>query len=342
MIKHLVLSGGGHSLFHTFGALRYLQEKQIWKKQHIESIYGTSAGGLVGALMCLQYDYDKEEDWNILQKYLVERPWHDAFPLTTKTFIDSYSKRGLFDRGFVETVFKPLFLAKDISMNVTMQEFYQYSNIDLHLFAFELHKFEIVDISHETHADLPLLTALHMTSAFPIIFSPHISDDGKCYLDGGVKSNYPLDICIQSGKKEEEILGIHRKKTTTSTFVLNNDSNSNETASTKEPKVKKEKENKKENKKEKEATITIKEGEREKITNSASILDYILVFVYKLIKSICTENKQPTITNDVTYSSEHFSYFHLKKCLTSREYRQKYIDEGKQAAQDYYNTVVKN
>jgi len=314
MIKHLVLSGGGHSLFHTFGVLRYLQEHRVWKRSNIQSIYGTSAGGLMGALLCLNYDYDKQEDWDTLQKYLVDRPWHEAFPITTKTFINSYSKRGLFDRGFVETIFKPLFLAKDISMNITMKELYDYSKIDLHVFSFELHKFEVIDISHETHPDLPLLTALHMTSAYPILFSPHISDNGKCYLDGGVKSNYPLDICIKSGKKNEEILGISKKRF---------NATSNE-----------ENKEKEQEKQEDECKTPMT------ITKSSSILDYIFAFLYKLIKSICTEYKQPLISNEVTYAIEPFSYFHLKNCLLNKEFREKYINEGQRAAENYM--VVKN
>jgi predicted acylesterase/phospholipase RssA len=31
--------------------------------------------------------------------------------------------------------------------------------------------------------------------------------DGKCYLDGGISTNYPLNYCIESGNKKDEILG---------------------------------------------------------------------------------------------------------------------------------------
>jgi hypothetical protein len=49
-----------------------------------------------------------------------------------------------------------------------------------------------------------------MTSAFPVIFTPVIIDD-KCYIDGGIFSNYAVNICLQETRcKHEEILGIKK------------------------------------------------------------------------------------------------------------------------------------
>ncbi len=50
-IKHLVISGGGPTLFRTLGALQHLQETTFWKIDEIESIYGTSAGAIVAVLL---------------------------------------------------------------------------------------------------------------------------------------------------------------------------------------------------------------------------------------------------------------------------------------------------
>jgi predicted acylesterase/phospholipase RssA len=49
-----------------------------------------------------------------------------------------------------------------------------------------------------------------MTSALPILISPVCIED-KCYIDGGVSSNYPLNYCIESGKNPDEILGFKNK-----------------------------------------------------------------------------------------------------------------------------------
>ena len=54
-IKHLVLSGGGPSMIQTLGAIQHLEKKNIIQRANIQSIYGTSAGAIVGVLYCFQF-----------------------------------------------------------------------------------------------------------------------------------------------------------------------------------------------------------------------------------------------------------------------------------------------
>ena len=91
-----------------------------------------------------------------------------------------------------------------------MKEFYEYSGIEFNFITCDANHFTRVTISHKTHPDLELITVLCMTSAFPIIFTPIIIDD-KCYIDGGIFSNYAVNICLQeTGCKREEILGVKK------------------------------------------------------------------------------------------------------------------------------------
>jgi|LauGreDrversion4_2_1035121.scaffolds.fasta_scaffold00725_21 predicted acylesterase/phospholipase RssA len=200
-IKHLVISGGGPLGLRYLGALEKLEQDCFWQIDSIESIYGTSIGAIVGAFICLKYK------WETLNKYIIERPWHDAFKVTAKQIFDSYYNKGLFDKKMAEIIFKPLLQAKDLSLNITLQEFYEYSKIDLHIFTFELNKFETVELSHKTHPELNLLQALTMSAALPGIFMPIIIDN-CCYVDGGVMCNYPLNYCLRDHDNKDEILGI--------------------------------------------------------------------------------------------------------------------------------------
>ncbi len=199
-IKHLVISGGGPVFFKSVGAVQELERTGIWNINEIESIYGTSAGALLAVILCLKFN-----DWSIINDYVIKRPWHEAIKIDVQTIFDSYTKRGLFDGKIFETIFKPLFAAKDISLHVTLKEFYEITKIELHLFAFEINGFKEEDISYLTHPDLHLLTAIQMTSALPIIISP-VCINNKCYVDGGIVSNYPLNNCIDHGKNPAEIL----------------------------------------------------------------------------------------------------------------------------------------
>jgi len=200
-IKHLVISGGGPLGLRYLGALETLCEKEFWKLDDIISIYATSIGTLIGTFICLKYD------WDTLNKYIIERPWHDAFKVTGKQIFDSYYNKGLFDKKLAEIILTPLLKAKDLSLNITLKEFYEYSKIDFHLFTFDLNSFQTIELSHSLYPDLPLVDALTMSSALPGIFMPIITDQ-CCYIDGGVMCNYPINECLRDHSNETEILGI--------------------------------------------------------------------------------------------------------------------------------------
>ena len=199
-IKHLVLSGGGPSMIQYLSALQHLENKQFLDIQNIESVYGTSAGAIIAILICLKYD------WETINDYIIKRPWQDVFVIKVQHIFDAYTKKGIFDIKIIEKCFKPLLDAKDISMEITLEDFYKYSNIELHLFTFEINEFQLEDISYLNYPKLPLLTALQMTCGLPILMTP-VCLDNKCYIDGGIVCNYPLKYCIESGKKSEETLG---------------------------------------------------------------------------------------------------------------------------------------
>ena len=211
-IKHLVISGGGPSMIRTLGAIQYLESAEFININNIESIYGTSAGAIVGVLIALKYD------WVTINDYIIKRPWKDVFAIKAQNIFDAYTKKGLFDIKTIEKCFKPLLDAKDISMNITLGDFFKYSNIELHFFVFEINHFVLVDVSHLTHPDLSLLVALQMTCGLPVLLTPVFIED-KCYADGGIVSNYSLKHCVESGKKEEEILGFKNTYIKNESFI---------------------------------------------------------------------------------------------------------------------------
>ena len=214
-IKHIVITGGGPSLIQSISAIRYLNEQGIIDIDNIESIYGTSAGAMIGTLLCMRFD------WDTIMDYIIKRPWHELFHMKAENVLEAYQKKGLFDRFVVEKMFHPLFLAKDIPFDITLKSFYEYSKIELHIFAFEVNNFVTEDISYLTHPDIKLLDAVLMSSSVPVLVAPTFIDN-KCYLDGGVCANYPLNQCIDAGKNVDEILGFRNnysdyKKTLIST-----------------------------------------------------------------------------------------------------------------------------
>ena len=216
-IKHLVFSGGGPTLIQTLGSLQTVEAAGFFKMEEVETIYGTSAGAILGVILCLKFD------WPTINDYILLRPWHELFPLKVQHIFDAYAKRGIYDEQTVAKCFKPLFDAKDISLAITMKELFELSKIELHMYAFDINAFQLDDISYLTHPDLSVITALHMTSTLPIIMAPHFIDD-KCYIDGGIINNYPLKHAISSGKVEDEILGFKNSYDTSNSNIITKES----------------------------------------------------------------------------------------------------------------------
>jgi predicted patatin/cPLA2 family phospholipase len=205
-IKHLVIGGGGPFGLSAIGALKYLHEKEFWNIKNIKSIYATSIGALIAVYISLNYDYD------YIVEYLVKRPWEKILEeIGVENIIELYNNKGLLN--IYPIYFKKysiLFEAKGLSPNITMKEFYDFCGIEFNFITCNANDFSRIIISHKTHPDLELVSALCMTSAFPVIFTPVIIDD-KCYIDGGITSNYAVNICIQeTGCEKEEILGIKK------------------------------------------------------------------------------------------------------------------------------------
>ena len=216
-IKHIVISGGGPTGLKALGALQHLERNGFWNIDEIISIYATSAGAIVAVLLALRFE------WSTITDYIIKRPWHDAYQFGVDQVFEAYSKKGLFDISIFQIFFKSLFNAKDVSMNITMLEFFAYSKIELHFFSLELNNFEIIDISHKTHPNLELLTAIHMSCALPMVVSP-VCIDQKCYVDGGVTSNYPLNYCLDQYPNVDEILGLRNDYENSHHNIVNKES----------------------------------------------------------------------------------------------------------------------
>jgi predicted acylesterase/phospholipase RssA len=218
-IKHLVISGGGPSLLQYLSAIQNLNKHNFIDLTKIESIYGTSAGAIVGTLLGLKF-----EDWDIINDYIIKRPWQELFHMKINYIFDAYKNRGIYGKKIVEKIFKPLLSAKDLPLNINLRDFYEYSKIELHFYSFEVNHFVTEDISYLTHPELELLDAILMSCAIPILLSPVIKEN-KCYIDGGVCVNYPLKYCIDQGRNENEILGFCNQYDSTQKNHVDSESN---------------------------------------------------------------------------------------------------------------------
>jgi predicted acylesterase/phospholipase RssA len=200
-ITSLVISGGGPFLMYAFGVLKESHNYGYWNISNIKSLYGTSAGAMLAVTLSLNIELD------IVENYIVKRPWQNVFKLNIHNILNSFHNCGILDISAMEELFNPLFKCKDLSPNISLKELYEYNKIDIHLYSVELESFELIDFSHTTHPDWRVIDVLYASSCLPILFMP-FKKDGKMYCDGGLLCNYPLEQCIKNSSNTSEIFGI--------------------------------------------------------------------------------------------------------------------------------------
>lgn len=207
MIKHIIISGGGHSGLIFYGILKESNAMNFWKIENIETIYSTSIGSFIAVMLCLKYE------WEIMDDYLLKRKWQTIFDINFNTLIETYENKGLFTMKVIEEIFCPLFNAMDINSDISFEEFYEKTKIELHIFTTELNAFKTVDLSYKTHPKWKILEAIYCSCSLPVLFTPFIKED-KCYIDGGVLLNYPLDPCLLNANIcSDEIFGLKKENT---------------------------------------------------------------------------------------------------------------------------------
>ena len=191
-IKHLVISGGGPAGFLTYGAARHLAKENLWKLEDIESIYCCSIGAFMGVIISLGYD------WEWIDDYFIKRPWEKTLGITAISFLKAYTEKGIVGDELIHNSLEPLLTAKELTVDTTMAEFYEFNGIDIHIYTTNLNTQFLtkIDISHTSHPDMPLIKAIRMTTAYPFAFKP-VCEGGDCFIDGGLLNNLPLNDCIE-------------------------------------------------------------------------------------------------------------------------------------------------
>ena len=194
-----MISGGGLCGLSVLGCLERLSDRGFWRPEDLRRIYGTSVGAIVGVLVCLKYRP------STLREYFLRHDWADLFRLNVSTVINGFKAQGLFQQHMLRRLLEPLLCAKKVDIGVTMQEFFEFTQVDLHVYSVELETFQLVDLSHRTHPTWRLLDAVYASTAVPLVFSPHYDDTERgCFVDGALLCNYPLAQCLAQMAAEEE------------------------------------------------------------------------------------------------------------------------------------------
>jgi predicted acylesterase/phospholipase RssA len=205
VIEHIVISGGLTYGLCFYGCIKQLSKTDFWNYDNIRTFYATSAGTVISTIIALNFD------WDTLDDYLIKRPWNEVFNIDLYSILGGFDNMGIISIDAIREIFIPLFGAKDISIDITLNEFYELTKKELHYFTIRISDFELIDLNYRTHPDWTVIEAMYASSAAPIVFSPFIKN-GEIYTDGGLMGYFPLKFCMESEfrPKPAEVLGINK------------------------------------------------------------------------------------------------------------------------------------
>ena len=155
-IKHIVLPGGGAAGFTIIGVLDELYRQKVWEYEDLESIHAVSAGSFIAVLIALKFEMDT------ITNYVINRPWENEYKVSLTNIFDVFLKKGFFGTDMIVKFMKPFFDSIDMSLDITMKQFFEHTKIELFFYTVELNSFELVEISHLSFPDLPVLKAVHI------------------------------------------------------------------------------------------------------------------------------------------------------------------------------------
>lgn len=194
-IEHIVFPGGGPLGIYVYGILKQLNKKKFWNYNNIKSVYCTSIGGIIGIITLLNL----EESWN--DDYILKRPWNKIIDFTKSNYFDSITEKGFFGNEVFKDLLQPLLNSKDLDINITLQEFYNYSKIIIYFYSTNINNslLELEEISYKNYPNMKLYDAIYATCCIPVIFKPFFINN-KCLIDGGLMCNNPIDKCLNNEK----------------------------------------------------------------------------------------------------------------------------------------------
>ncbi len=193
--KNLVFEGGGVKGISYGGALTRLEEMNIL--QDIERVAGTSAGAITACLLCIGYNSTTVS--KIISETSFKKFEDDTFFFIRDIFrlIKNYGwNRGdVFEKWMGDLIFQ-----KTGNREMTFKELHQkvLNNEegfrDLFVIATNVTKQRAEVLSHETYPDMSIYKAVRMSMSIPIFFEAVKNDNGDYFVDGGLTSNYAIQI----------------------------------------------------------------------------------------------------------------------------------------------------
>ena len=218
--RHFVFSGGAAGGLYLYGALKTSHQQGLWDYSDVKTVWGTSAGSILAVCLALKYE------WSVLDDYLIKRPWKAVFKMDMMRLMN---ERGMMGKEVIEGLMTPILAGKGLKADITMEELFLETGIEMHIFTTELdsldNAFSSLDICYKTHPTWRVIDAVYASSCLPLVFVPYeiremclVDGDEpfektRMFLDGGILASFPFHYCLRgAGVDESEVLGFYLNK----------------------------------------------------------------------------------------------------------------------------------
>ncbi len=190
---NLVLSSASLHGAAFIGSLKYLYDMHAL--QSINTFVGSSAGAIM-CFMCV-LGFSPEEMYDFCLEHVADK---EITSIDFRSVLKVCNSYGLDEGKGVVAIFEAALKHKGFDLDITMLELAKRTGKNLVVCVTNVTKARAEYMSVDTAPEIPVVLALRMTCAIPLVFEP-ILYNNDLYLDGAVTDGFPYAIC-QSKLKE--------------------------------------------------------------------------------------------------------------------------------------------
>ena len=188
MYNCVIFEGGGVRGIAYIGAVQRLDELNVLK--HVTKFGGSSAGSQVAAMLAAGYNSEELKDI-LLNAPLDE--FKDGSCGCCRDIHRFFSQYGYYKGDFMREYFDQLMERKLGKKQATFRDLFRRTGHHLRITGTCVTTQSLDVFDHLATPDMPISTAMHISSCIPMFFRPVIFNN-KTYVDGGCLRNLPVNL----------------------------------------------------------------------------------------------------------------------------------------------------
>lgn len=187
MFNNIAFSGGGTRTLAFLGCIKYLEEHEQIKD--VKNVIGASAGSIIALLVVINWTYKDIYDFSLNE--LCQFVENLKFPLSS---VFTLSKSfGMNDGKDVVKLVESILLKSNLDPAITFLDLAKKFGKNIIIAATNLTGKQIEYLSVDTYPEMHLSTAIRMSTAVPVLFTP-VKYYEDLYVDSMIYNNFPVNF----------------------------------------------------------------------------------------------------------------------------------------------------